>query len=155
MNPLLATLGLGAALSLGLAACGGDSYEISDQSLQGKVGGVDWSFAGGETDSFLSDEESFFASLFSSSLEACAFSSPGGNRLLMAIPTEPGDYELGISQTMTFVVDQSDGLENLVATEGRLVVDEVTATTIAGGIYARFDGDNEIDGNFSLTICSD
>ena len=156
MNDLVATIGRSAALclSLALGACG-ESYEISDQQLQGKVGGVAWTFAAGETDSFLSDEEGFFAKLYASPGEPCAFSSPSGNRLLLNVPTAPGDYELSLSRSMTFVVEESDGPLNLIATEGRLIVDEVTATSVTGGIYGRFDGDNVIDGNFTLTVCAE
>jgi hypothetical protein len=53
--------------------------------------------------------------------------------------------------TMTFVV----GEDNLIATEGVIAVDTVTATTINGGIHAVYDGDNEVDGTFELTICPD
>jgi hypothetical protein len=141
--------------ALACAAACGDSFEVSDQPLQGEVGGMAWSFVAGETDSFLSDEDKFFASLYATEFEACAFGRPDGNSLILSIPTAPGDYELSLQRTMTFVVDEEDGPNNLIATEGLIVVDEITATTITGGVHARFDGDNEVDGNFSVTICSE
>ena len=133
----------------------GDSFEVSDQPLQGRVGGESWSFVKGDTNAFLSDDEGFFATLFAIDYEACGFSQAAGNSLILSIPTEAGDYNLSLQRNMTFVVDDDDSPLNLVATEGRIVVDEVTATTITGGIHARFDGDNEIDGTFIISICSD
>jgi hypothetical protein len=32
-------------------------------------------------------------------------------------------------------------------------IDSITTDTITGGVHARYDGDNEVDGTFSLTIC--
>jgi hypothetical protein len=137
------------------AACGGDSFEISQQTLQGEVGGQSWNFVAGDTSAFLSDEDGFFAALYAESFEACGFSQPEGNSVLMSIPTSAGDYDLSLSRSMTFVVESESGPENLIATSGRIVVDEVTATTITGGIHARYDGSNEIDGNFTITICAE
>jgi hypothetical protein len=133
----------------------GDSFEITEQPLQGQVGGESWSFVKGDTNAFLSDDDGYFATLFAADYEACGFSQAGGNRLILSIPTETGDYDLSLQRNMTFVVDDDDGPQNLVATEGRIVVDEVTATTITGGIHARFNGDNEIDGTFTVSVCED
>jgi len=144
------------AIVLSVAALGcGESFEISDQPLQGQVGGESWSFLKGDTSVFLSDSDGYFARLYAEDFEACGFSQATGNRLILSIPTEIGDYDLGLQRNMTFVVEEEDGPLNLIATEGRIIVDEITATTITGGIHARFDGDNEIDGNFTVTICSD
>ena len=141
------------SLSLVAAACGSDSFEISEQTLQGEVGGQPWTFVAGDTSAFLSDEETFFAALYAEDFEACGFSQPSGNSLIISIPTAPGDYELSLQRNMTFVVETGSGPDNLIATEGRIVVDEVTATTVTGGIHARYDGDNEIDGTFTVEIC--
>ena len=52
---------------------------------------------------------------------------------------------------MTFV----QGSNNLVATNGQIVVDEVTATRVRGGLSGYFDGDNEVSGQFDIAICAD
>lgn len=57
---------------------------------------------------------------------------------------------MSLSRNMTFVVGDSD---NLIATNGRIVVDEVTATTVKGGLVASYDGSNEVNGRFEVTIC--
>lgn len=49
------------------------------------------------------------------------FGGPGAeNLLLVQVPNSVGEYEFSFSQNMTFVVGSSN---NLIATEGRLMVD--------------------------------
>lgn len=131
------------------AACAGDGVEISTAPLTGKVGGQSWTFVAGDTSAFLSDENDFFAQFYAATFTACGFSTPQGNSLIVAVPTKVGDYEMSLSRNMTFVV----GDQNLIATDGRIVVDEVTATKVSGGLHATYDGDNEVDGRFEITIC--
>lgn len=154
VNLSMRTILIASILSLSALGCG-ESFEIADQPLQGQVGGASWSFVKGDTNAFLSDEDGYFATLFAEDYEACGFSQGAGNSLILSIPTAKGDYDLGFQRNMTFVVDEDGGPQNLVATEGRIVVDEITATTITGGIHARFDSDNEIDGTFTVSICSE
>ncbi len=128
------------------------SFEIAATPLAGEVGGQPWTLVLGHTSAFLSEgEDDFFATLYPTTFTACGFSEPGGPHLLVAIPKEPGDYELDLGLNMTFY----DGETNLVATDGRIVVDEVTATRVTGGLHARYDGDNEVDGRFDVTICAE
>ena len=140
-------------LSLGvMGACAG--YEVTDQPLTGKVGSNPWTFVEGYTDDFLSDEDSFRAELYPADVDECGFFRPGAmDHLLVRIPTATGEYELSLQQNMTYVVYDEEGPRNLVATEGVLVVESIDATTIMAGLHSRFDGDNEVDGNFEITIC--
>jgi hypothetical protein len=140
-----------------LAACGGgggddDGDDIPATTLAGTVGGEPWTFVAGDTDAFLSEgEDDFFALLYAGPFTPCGFDAPSGNHLIVSVPKEPGEYPLSLSLNMTFVVGESD---NLVATDGVIVVDEVTDTTIRGGLLASFDADNEVAGQFDLTICN-
>jgi len=135
-----------------LTACGTD-YTITEQNLSGSVGGEAWSFVEGETNAFLSDDD-FFASLYAQDFEPCGMGSPSGtNSLILSIPKETGEWDLSLSRNMTFVVHTGSGTDNLIGTEGLLRVDSVTADTVTGGIYAEFNGDNEVDGTFTVTIC--
>jgi hypothetical protein len=142
-----------AALALLMGACGGgSSYEVSDQPLAGTVGGAPWTFVAGHTDAFLSEgEDDFFAELYAEAFAPCGFATPQGSLLLVAVPKEPGEYEMSLQLNMTFVAND----ENLVATDGVIVVEEVTATTVTGGVHGVFDDDNQVDGRFTLTICAD
>jgi hypothetical protein len=134
-----------------LAGCGED-VTVTEQPLSGMVGGQQWTFQKGDTNAFLSDADGFFASLYAEDFAACGFGAPSPPMLLISVPTEIGEYGFSLSRNMTFV--PSSG-ENLVATEGVIVVEEITADTIYGGLHGIFDGDNEVDGTFALTICAE
>jgi hypothetical protein len=142
-------------LAVVLSACAADSggsADLSDTPLAGTVGGKTWTFVTGHTDSFLSkDDPDFFATLYPTTFATCGFSEPGGNHLIVSIPKTPGDYEMSLSRNMTFVVDN----DNKIAFDGRIVVDEVTATSIKGGLVASFDSSNEVNGRFEIAICAD
>lgn len=127
-----------------------------DTPLAGTVGGQQWTFQAGDTDAFLSkDEPDFFATLFPASaagtFTACGFSQPAGNHLIVSIPKTPGEYPMSLSRNMTFVV----GNDNKIAVDGMIVVDEVTATSIKGGLVASFDSSNEVNGRFEIPICAE
>jgi len=136
-----------------LVACGGDDdlLEIPDGPLEGVIGGQDWAFASGTTDSFLSDGDAFWVSLLDTEGDCGSFGD--GNKLLTQLPTETGEYELGLSQNVTFVVQTDDAVENLVATEGVLRVDDITDTTVEAAIVAEYDDSNSVGGSFTVTIC--
>lgn len=146
------------ALSLmALVGCASDddagSQDIEATPLAGEVGGQAWTFAAGHTSAFLSEgEPDFFATLYPMSFTTCGFSEPGGNHLIVAIPKTPGEYQMSLQRNMTFVVGDS---QNLIATNGRIVVDEVTETTVKGGLVASYDGENQVNGRFEVTICPD
>lgn len=150
MNKLFASL----LLSLSLVGCAtddGGSMTIAETQLAGTVGGQTWTFAAGHTNAFLSEgEPDFFASLYPTTFTACGFSEPSGDHLIVAIPKTPGEYEMGLSRNMTFVVGES---ENLIAFDGKIVVDEVTATSVKGGLVGSYDDANEVTGRFDITIC--
>jgi hypothetical protein len=143
----------GAALALALAACGGGDYDIPATPLAGTVGGQPWTFVAGHTNAFLSEgEDDFFAELYPAAFTACGFGTPPGDHLIVAVPKTPGDYDFSTSLNMTFVVGDA---QDLVTFDGRVVVDEVTATLVRGGLHGHFDGDNVVKGQFELTICAD
>jgi hypothetical protein len=139
-----------------LAACGGDDEAdepIAEQNLTGLIDGEAWDFAAGHTNAFLSeDSDTFFASLYAEEFEACAFGEPTGPHLILSIPKEPGERKLSLGLNMTFVLDNEDN-DNLIGIRGKIRVDEVTATSVTGAIRASFDSDNEVEGEFNVTVC--
>lgn len=149
MKTLLACLV--STVSLGAFGCGGSSVDIETTPLAGTVFGAAWTFQAGHTSAFLSDDMELFSSLYPETFTACGFSEPDGPHLLMGIPTAAGEYELGFGAGLTVTFAQN--ADNKIATEGLIVVDEVTATRVTGGLYATFDGDNEVNGRFDVTIC--
>jgi hypothetical protein len=145
-----------AALTGALAGACGEDFTVNEEPLSGTVGGESWTFAEGEIDFFLSSNSDYFvAKLFSEDYTPCGFDEPAGNFLFISIPREPGEYEFSTSLNMTFVIDSDEGLDNKVTFDGVIRVDEVTETSLSGGVASSFDGDNEINGLFELTICPD
>lgn len=132
------------------AGCGGD-LEISEAPLSGNVLGEPWTFQRGHTSAFLSEgEDDFFALLYAQPFTECGF-EPSGPRLIVSIPKETGEYDFGLGLNMTF----SDGVDNLITSDGRIVVDSVSATRVTGGLAGSYDADNEVTGRFDIAICPD
>ena len=137
-------------LPLALVACT-SSTEISSGNLMGSVEGQPWAFQTGHTDFYLSKNgDTFFAELYAGAYTPCTGSPPTGAHLIVSVPKATGDYPMNLSRNMTFVTASSD---NLIATTGRIVVDAVTATSVEGGLHGIYDGHNEVDGHFTLTVC--
>ena len=136
-------------------ACGGSGGgggPIVTGTLAGKIGGLSWTLASGETDAFLSmGQPNFFTTLYAETVATCtgAGFSVASNFLIVEIPMTPGDY----TSSVTFVVDPQGANQNLI-TSTHVVVDAVTATTVSGGISASYDGNNSVSGQFQATICA-
>lgn len=143
-------------LTAGLVGCGSSgpsAADIGTETLAGSVGGQAWTFVAGETNAFLSEgEDDFFAEFYPEAYTACGFSTPSGNHLIVSVPKSPGEYQMGTQRNMTFVVGDSD---NLISFDGAIIVEEVTATSVKGGLVGEFDGDNVVNGRFELTICAE
>jgi len=138
------------ALSLAALVGCGTSQDIVATPLAGTVFGQDWTFMTGNTDMFLSEgEDDFFATFYAESFTPCGSEPFGVPSLIVSIPKTPGDYEMGLQLNMTYTF-MSD---NKIATDGRIVVDTVTATKVTGGLVSEYDGDNSVNGQFEATIC--
>ena len=136
------------------AGCGSGAVEIAMTPLAGRIGGASWTLVSAESSAFLSDgQPTFFVTASAETVTACAGggSSISGDQLILNVPKSTGDYRLSLSLSETFYVRASN--DNLVATTGRIRVDEVTATSLRGGAHFAFDGNNEVDGEFSVSIC--
>lgn len=151
---------LSALMAVSLApACGAPEEDedeppaFSDEPLAGVVGGAAWTFAGGDSDSFLSDADSVFA-VFSGAAFAACVDNVDGPQLLTSLPRAPGVVELGFSSQQTVTFSPESG-ENLAATDGAIRIDEVSDTAISGAIVAEYDDDNAVDGVFTITVCVD
>ena len=147
---------LAAALATGAAgACGAGTIEISMAPMSGKIGGEPWTLGTAETVTFMSNTSSqFYIDAYADTFAPCTGSGSAltGNLLLLNVPKTAGDYALSLALSQTFFVRSTN--HNNVATQGRMVVDEVTATTVGGGAHFQFDNDNEVDGQFVAQICT-
>lgn len=144
-------------LSLGLLACGGDDEDVSvaDQPLQGQINGQAWTIGSATTNDFLSDEETIWVDAHLAPDVACN-GFPGGSGesgLIINVPREVGTYTLGLSLNMTFVYKVDGESNNDVATNGVIIVEEITDTQITASLRATFDGDNTVEGRFVAELC--
>lgn len=148
-----------ALLAALLVGCGskdeGDdasSTELSTGVLSGTVGGMPWTLATMETDSFLSDETSFGANAYAEAVTACSGAFADTPQLLTQLPRTAGEYPLSLSgPTVTFYLPSTS--DNLIATAGVIRIDAVTDTQVTGALQAEFDAANSVNGTFTATIC--
>jgi hypothetical protein len=127
---------------------------IVNTPLAGMIGGEAWTFNHADTDSALSDQETFFLSFYAEPAMACeSFFQSTLNELIVIVPKAPGDYAINFEHAATFVVDPGGSNDNLVAFNGHMVVDEITATTLRGGIAVEYNAKNHVNGRFEANIC--
>jgi hypothetical protein len=136
-----------------VAGCGTGQLDISNGPLSGLIGGKAWSFGSAETNAFLSSSDQLFVEAYSEVVAPCtgAGDQVRTNRLILNVPKATGDYALGSGLNETFYV-QDTGF-NYIATTGRIVVNQVSATMISAGAHFLFDGNNVVDGQFQAQIC--
>src|SRR3569833_2386478 len=125
---------------MGLAACSADSVDVSSETLAGSINGEPFTFVAGETNAFLSEgDDSFFSDLYGAPYTACGFSQPMGSHVIASVPKQPGDYTLSLQRNMTFTYTDGNGeIQNLIGTRGRLIVDEVTTTSVSGRLHGIY-----------------
>lgn len=135
----------------------GKGNAIPDTPLSGKIDGESWTFSSGRSDAFFSDEQQLWVELYAVNAGSCdSTSSPNGHHLIVTVPREPGTYRLGLleQRSATFVLETSGGTtDNLVTTDGTLIVDDVSATKVSARASLEFDADNNVTGRFEATIC--
>lgn len=142
--------------------CGDDdpSWTIEDQPLQGSINGQSWTYSSGRAGAGFEDDE-FSIDIYTGASDACAgFGDPNDaddRKILASIPNTPGEYDLGWgedSHTITFFYSTEEHpAMNVIATQGKLVIDEITDETVSGGLAAHYDPENNANGRFELTRC--
>ncbi len=148
-------------------ACGSDSsdqagspssVEIASTTMSGVVGGESWALVNAQTDAFLSkDEDDFWADLYAETMPSCTSAATNTKpHIILNVPRAPGDYPLSQALSATFVIEGTDSTpDNLVATRGRLVVEEITSTLIRGGADIQFNSSNHVNGRFEIAVCAE
>jgi hypothetical protein len=149
------------ALPLATSGCSSDtggSFSASDivaQTPSGSMEGASWVMADAvvRVDSF--DTEELSVTLTSEAMEEeCPFGLGGGSSILFSVPRMPGEYPLNFSfsaggQTITFSPGPG---ENIIASDGVIVVESVSDTEVSIGLVAEA-GDSSINGKFTATLC--
>lgn len=156
---------------LGLAAC---NPEVSvdagadDQKPQssyrtepaiGLINGGAWLFLSGTAKPHYNDPSRISLSLFNEEFtDQCSGFSYGKANVLTSVPAGLGETRLGQMpkiETVTFSYTDGNGAgANLIATEGRITITEITNEEVSGFIMARYDGVNYINGAFKLKVCA-
>jgi hypothetical protein len=150
----ITTLLIATGLSVGVSACGSESYTISAQPLQGKINGEPYTFSFGATNSFLSDPDAFFTTLYPGTAPADACSSlsgSGSGHVIALLPKATGEYEMSLSRNITL---SYGGGNNQIITSGLIRIDSVTATEIKGGLFGESGSKFTVDGEFTAKICA-
>lgn len=96
-------------------------------------------------------------SLFAQDVEECAFGhDTETSQVIFSIPAEVGEYPLQFDfsdlENARVVNFSPRGGENIIASDGVIVVEEVTDTEVTIGVLAMTDS-NEINGRITATIC--
>ena len=124
---------------------------ISPGPLEGTYNGKPWRAGKGTSDRFSPNSNTIVSTLSEVDLELCH--PEGLEKLVIEVPFKPGIYPLDLTQTVHFVF--SNGLDDLAATDGELIVHEVNENVIKAGVYAIYnDNPNyEVSGQFVIERC--
>lgn len=155
-----------ATLTLIFVSCSKDeektnSYTFIDQNLQGKIGGNAWTFVAGNAEDSYFTEGNLSIDLYPSELDTpCGFIWDV-DYVMFEIPKEVGIYELYFDLSSfdgyTVTLFETEGTMNNIATEGAVEIISIdeTSGTITGRMDVRADGDNQVNGNFTITYCTE
>ncbi len=131
-------------------------HDFTDQDLQGKIGGVDWTYQSGKAAIWGSDTGTLHINIYSSAPsggDECgggAYAS-GANVVMTSVPNEVQLNQLSFSiQNITLY----DGQTNNIAVQGAIEILSInTSGNVTGRIDARADADNYVNGNFTIKYC--
>lgn len=151
----------GILLLLGTGCGGGDEEEtftITDQVLQGNVFGQSWQFVSGYAeDGFEEGEMSLrLYAVEATGGDPCAPSAyaPEERVVGLSIVPEPQETEFSFENAGNLSYYEDGTIYVDIIVSGRLVIEEVTADTISGAMVGS-SPDSEVDGYFSVPICTE
>ena len=145
----------------------GSSFEFIDQNLQGTIDGLPYTFGEGTADAVNIDGENELSfdlldadENFTAVCDLFGFGDEVS--ILFSTPNEVGLYELFFDlssfdgQTVTLLNPNGEGgvPNNIIASTGAVEILTITDSEVTGRIDARFDGDNTVNGNFTVIFCS-
>lgn len=131
---------------------------MASTPLAGKVNGASWaavSAVASARRAFSDDNSERWIDLGAGVFDCAAFIPEA--EIIGTLPWKTGEYALGLQRNLTFVVHETDGgISNNVATNGRVEFIEATGPDAGPSIVrirARFDADNQVEGQVSITVC--
>ena len=136
---------------------GESAYRIEDETLSGRINGMDWRFSVGLTDPSLEadDETVHYVSLFAESDARCDNRPLDAPHVIVTVPKQVGQFALGPALNATFAY--RDGSQDIYRAtfDGALVITEYSesADTFSGALIAKRNGVGEVNGTFTVTVC--
>jgi len=130
---------------------------FSETTLAGKIAGGDWVFVSGRAKPSHSTSGNYYFDFWNVHQDQpCqTFGADVDRKVLGSLPLVPGIYTIGSEASMTFSILSEGSTSVLVITSGKIQIDEVTETEVRGKLLAEFDGDNRINGLFTINLCSE
>ncbi len=137
---------------------GGGGYSFTDQDAQGEIAGTVWTYVSGLAEESLSDNTKVSIDLYGidpAGGDPCGLLAfTGANEvILFSVPAQVGVYEISSSQTATIY----DGSSNKIVTSGGAIeitsIDTMTNNEVTGKVDLDFDGNNYVNGNFTVDYC--
>ena len=146
--------------------------DYQNQTLQGKINGVDWTAVNGTANSTqlgVSDTFSHLISVIDTVVDTNCITSPTRSKLLFGFQDQSSLVPLGEKKlkldfgnlannfTVTFVHFDAQGTpQNNIAVKGAYEIQTVDTVSkmITGRMDVRLDNDNFVNGNFSVRYCS-
>tara|TARA_Y100001936_G_C16032353_1_gene646375 strand:+ start:820 stop:1293 length:474 start_codon:yes stop_codon:yes gene_type:complete len=130
---------------------GNDVRAIRDGNLNGVVAGKAWDFIKGRVapSRNFPNEHSFDFWDEDISNECDPFTFGGDRNIMGVFPLKVGTINLNNTNSLTFYYNNN----NLVTSEGKIEILEITDSYVGGKLKARFDSNNYVEGEFRLEIC--
>jgi hypothetical protein len=151
------------AVAILFTTCIGYNYNAcySDQDLQGKIGGNEWSCQSGKAE-YVCEKRHYLAfSLYSSDNQDPCAVEDYSSKVMFSLPAEEGVYKLKSSirslsnNTVATLYDATEKVNN-IATNGVIEIIEIDTVNKMIKSRACIDGgeDNYVDGNFMVYLCN-
>jgi hypothetical protein len=138
-----------------------NTYSFKDQDLSGEIGGEAWTYEDGfvDEDTYDSEEIWDFRLFLEQEESACDVLFAEGDQILFFVPRVIGLYELSLNSSfegrVVNLIEDEDVPVNNLASNGAIEILTVTETEITGRIDARLDRDNYVNGNFTVSFCTE
>ncbi len=134
-----------------------DPTPYAEASMEGKIGGNNWSFRSGTA-----KENGFDAGKFSltftdeDSTDPCNAMIFPTRQVLVSVAKQAGETILGTGDPMssaTFYIQSNGTSQNLITTKGKVQLTSVTDTEISGKAVIILDDGNIVNGTFTMPVC--
>ena len=103
---------------------------ISDQTLQGQIGGISWTYVNGKASISSSDSSQLSIRMYDETVaDICNATSTPSKSILFSVTAAVGTYNLSLgTQSVTLY----DGTTNNIAVSGVIVISELTTDAVTG-----------------------